>query len=202
MTVFSTAASKNMFERLRRWLPALLAIVPALALAAEIEITNPQIVASDDGYVVSADFSFELNERLEEAVTKGVVLYFVADFEMTRPRWYWLDEKLVSRSQTYRLSYHALTRQYRLSTGGLHQSFDSLSDALRVLSRLRNWLVIDKGAEKAGVRAGDTYTAALRMRLDINQLPRPFQISALGNKDWSLASDWKVWQATLPAEAK
>jgi len=202
MTVFSTAALKNMLERLRRWLPALLAIVPALALAAEIEITNPQIVASDDGYVVSADFSFELNERLEEAVTKGVVLYFVADFEMTRPRWYWLDEILVSRSQTYRLSYHALTRQYRLSTGGLHQSFDSLSDALRVLSRLRNWLVIDKGAEKAGVRASDTYTAALRMRLDINQLPRPFQISALGNKDWSLASDWKVWQATLPAEAK
>jgi hypothetical protein len=202
MTVFSTAALKNMLERLRRWLPALLAIVPVLALAAEIEITNPQIVASDDGYVVSADFSFELNERLEEAVTKGVVLYFVADFEMTRPRWYWLDEKLVSRSQTYRLSYHALTRQYRLSTGGLHQSFDSLSDALRVLSRLRNWLVIDKGVEKAGVRAGDTYTAALRMRLDINQLPRPFQISALGNKDWSLASDWKVWQATLPAEAK
>ena len=202
MTVFSTAALKNVPERLRGWLLALLAMVPALALAAEIEIANPQITASEDGYVVAADFSFELNERLEEAVTKGVVLYFVVDFEMTRPRWYWLDEKLVSRNQTYRLSYHALTRQYRLSTGGLHQSFDSLSDALRMLSRLRNWLVIDKGAEKAGVRAGETYTAALRMRLDTNQLPRPFQIAALGNKDWNLASDWKVWQATLPAEAK
>jgi hypothetical protein len=202
MTVFSTAALKNVPERLRGWLLALLAMVPALVLAAEIEIANPQITASEDGYVVAADFSFELNERLEEAVTKGVVLYFVVDFEMTRPRWYWLDEKLVSRSQTYRLSYHALTRQYRLSTGGLHQSFDSLSDALRMLSRLRNWLVIDKGAEKAGVRVGETYTAALRMRLDTNQLPRPFQIAALGNKDWNLASDWKVWQATLPAEAK
>lgn len=202
MTVFSTAALKNVPERLRGWLLALLAMVPALVLAAEIEIANPQITASEDGYVVAADFSFELNERLEEAVTKGVVLYFVVDFEMTRPRWYWLDEKLVSRSQTYRLSYHALTRQYRLSTGGLHQSFDSLSDALRMLSRLRNWLVIDKGTEKAGVRVGETYTAALRMRLDTNQLPRPFQIAALGNKDWNLASDWKVWQATLPAEAK
>ena len=201
-TVFFTAALKNVPERLRGWLLALLAIVPALVLAAEIEIANPQITASEDGYVVAADFSFELNERLEEAVTKGVVLYFVADFEMMRPRWYWFDEKLVSRSQTYRLSYHALTRQYRLSTGGLHQSFDSLSDALRMLSRLRNWLVIDKDAEKAGVRPGETYTAALRMRLDINQLPRPFQIAALGNKDWNLASDWKVWQATLPAEAK
>jgi hypothetical protein len=191
-----------MLERFRSWLVAVLAMLPVLVLAAEIEIANPQITASEDGFVVSADFSFELNERLEEAVTKGVVLYFVTEFEMTRPRWYWLDEKLVSRNQTHRLSFHALTRQYRLSTGGLHQSFDTLSEALRVLSRLRNWVVIDGRAEKPVVQAGDTYTAALRMRLDINQLPRPFQISALGNKDWSLASEWKVWQATLPVEAR
>ena len=191
-----------MLERFRTWLVAVLAMLPVLVLAAEIEIANPQITASEDGFVVSADFSFELNERLEEAVTKGVVLYFVTEFEMTRPRWYWLDEKVVSRNQTHRLSFHALTRQYRLSKGGLHQSFDTLSEALRVLSRLRNWVVIDGRAEKPGVQAGDTYMAALRMRLDINQLPRPFQISALGNKDWSLASEWKVWQTTLPAEAR
>jgi len=191
-----------MLERVRTWLVAVLAMLPVLVLAAEIEIANPQITASEDGFVISADFSFELNERLEEAVTKGVVLYFVTEFEMTRPRWYWLDEKVVSRNQTYRLSFHALTRQYRLSKGGLHQSFDTLSEALRVLSRLRNWVVIDGRAEKPVVQAGDTYMAALRMRLDINQLPRPFQISALGNKDWSLASEWKVWQTTLPAEAR
>lgn len=203
MTASITVVSKNVLERLRGWLLAMLVVVPALALAGEIEISNQKIAASDDGFVLSADFSFDLNDRLEEAVNKGVVLYFVADFEMTRPRWYWFDEKLASRSQTYRLSYHALTRQYRLSTGGgLHQSFDALSDAVHVLSRLRNWLVIDNAAEKSGVRAGDSVTAALRMRLDINQLPRPFQISALGNKDWSLASDWKVWQATLPTEAQ
>ena len=191
-----------MLERFRTWLVTVFAMLPVLVLAAEIEIANPQITASEDGFVVSADFSFELNERLEEAVTKGVVLYFVTEFEMTRPRWYWLDEKVVSRNQTHRLSFHALTRQYRLSKGGLHQSFDTLSEALRVLSRLRNWVVIDGRAEKPGVQAGDTYLAALRMRLDINQLPRPFQISALGNKDWSLASEWKVWQTTLPAEAR
>jgi hypothetical protein len=202
MMASTIASSKSMLERLRSWLVAVLAMLPVLVLAAEIEIGNPQITASEDGFVVSADFAFELNERLEEAVSRGVVLYFVTEFEMTRPRWYWLDEKVVSRSQTQRLSYHALTRQYRLSRGGLHQSFDTLSEALRVLSRLRNWLVIDGRGEKAGVQAGDTYMAALRMRLDINQLPRPFQISALGNRDWSLASDWKVWQATLPVEAR
>ena len=202
MTVSSTVVLKKLPERLRIWFLAVLALLPALVLAAEIEILNPQITASEDGYVVAADFEFELSDRLDEAVTRGLTLYFVADFEMTRPRWYWLDEKLVNRNQTYRLSYHALTRQYRLSTGGLHQSYESLSAALRALSRLRNWLVIEKGAEKAGVRAGETYTAALRLRLDINQLPRPFQIAALGNKDWSLASDWKIWQATLPPEAR
>lgn len=202
MTGSSTASLKSMFERLRFLLLALLLCAPGLLFAAEIEIGNAQIEATEDGYVLSADFSFELNQRLEEAVSKGVVLYFVAEFELTRPRWYWLDEKMVSRSLTYRLSYHALTRQYRLSTGGLHQSFDSLAEALRVLSRLRNWLVIERGADKSGVRPGEPYVAALRLRLDVNQLPRPFQVTALGNRDWNLASDWKTWQVTLPAEAK
>lgn len=194
--VFITACSKNVLERLRRCL-LLLAFLPALAWAAEIEVSAPQIVAGDDGYVLSADFTFELNQRLEEAVTRGVVLYFVADFELSRPRWYWLDEKVLSRSQTYRLSYHALTRQYRLSTGALHQSFSSLSEAMRMLAHLRNWGVAERG-DKA-IRAGEPYQAALRLRLDVTQLPRPFQISALGNRDWSLASEWKTWPVTLPA---
>ena len=191
-----------MFERFRLWLIVLLLSVSSPLLAAEIDITNAQIEASDDGYVLSADFSFELNQRLEEAVTKGVVLHFALEFELVRPRWYWLDEKVLSRSMTYRLSYHALTRQYRLSTGGLHQSFDSLAEALRMLSRLRNWVIVEKGADNSGVRPGEVLTAALRLRLDVAQLPRPFQISALGNRDWSLASDWKTWQVTVPAEAK
>lgn len=196
----STACSKSVLDQLRRWL-ALLVFVPVLTWAAEIDITDPQLSAGEDGYVLSADFKFELNPRLEEAVTKGVILYFVADFELTRARWYWLDEKLVSRSQVYRLSYHALTRQYRLSTGGLHQSFQSLSEATQVLSRLRNWTVIDKNDKT--VRSGEAYAASLRLRLDVTQLPRPFQISALGNKDWSLGSDWKTWPVNLlPADSK
>ena len=73
----------------------------------------------------------------------------------------------------------------------------ALSEAVQVLARLRNWVVIERGDK--GVRPGESYDAALRLRLDVTQLPRPFQISALGNKDWSLASDWKIWQATLSA---
>ena len=199
MMVSFIACSKSMPDRLRRCLLLLLLCLPMLAWSAEIDVSNPQLSAGDDGYVLSADFSLELNQRLEEAVTKGVVLYFVADFELSRPRWYWLDEKVVSRTQTYRLSYHALTRQYRVSTGGLHQSFQSLSEAVRMLAHMRNWVVVERGDKT--IRPGESYQAALRLRLDLNQLPRPFQISALGNRDWSLGSDWKTWQATLPAVA-
>lgn len=185
------ASSKNWLERLRYWL-LLLVFVPALAWTAEIEVQDPKLSATEDGYVLSADFKFELTSRLEEAVNRGVALNFVTEFELTRERWYWFDSKLVTASQNHRLSYHALTRQYRLSTGGLHQSFETLGDALRVLSRVRQWLVIDKG-----MAAGDGYQAALRLHLDVAQLPRPFQISALGNKDWTLASEWKRWTTAL-----
>lgn len=176
-----------------------LAVLPAAA--AEIEIRQPLLSAGDDGYVLSADFAFELPARLEEAATRGVVLPFVIDFEVTRRRWWWLDETVASRSQTFRLSYHALTRQYRLSVGALHQSFASLDDALRLLSRLRQWPVLDRHQ----LRPGETYEAALRLRLDTSQLPKPFQISALANRDWTLTSDWVRWSfvpPALPSEAR
>jgi hypothetical protein len=159
------------------------------ALAGEVEIRNPQLLADDDAYILTADFSIDFNARLEEAVAKGVHLYFLTEFELTRPRWYWLDEKVISRSQTFRLSYHALTRQYRLSTGALHQSFDTLDETLRMLARLRNWSVVDKAA----VRPDEAYLAGLRVRLDLTQMPKTFQVTAIANRDWNLASDWVRW---------
>jgi len=194
-----TACSTSFFDRLRRWLLPWLLLAPLVAGATEIEIGNPQIADGEDGYTLSADFRFELRPRLEEAVARGLVLTFVVDFEMTRERWYWFDETVAARSQTYSLSYHALTRQFRLSSGGLHQSFATLGEAVAVLSRLRYWPVIEHGGRAP--HPGQTYRAALRMRLDISQLPRPFQITALGNRDWNLASEWKTWAWVAPQPA-
>jgi hypothetical protein len=172
------------------WLAAL------AAQAAEIGVANPQLTASDDGYGVAADFDIKFNASLEEAVNKGVVLYFAADFELSRSRWYWFDEQILRRSKTFQLSYHALTRQYRLSTGALHQSYPTLDDALRVLSHLRNWQVLEKGQ----VKPGQQYLAGLRLRLDLTQMAKTFQVSALANRDWNLSSDWLRW-TFAPAEA-
>src|SRR6185369_12760166 len=104
---------------------AALAITPD-ANADEIEITDARLIQGEDGVTLSADFAFDLNPRLAEVVTNGVPLYFVIDFELTRPRWYWFDEKASAKRIQLRLSYHALSRHYRLSTGVLQQNYPTL----------------------------------------------------------------------------
>ena len=173
-----------------------LLLVAFSAQATDISVRGPQLEQHEDGYSLAADFNINFNSRLEEAVNRGIVLYFAVDFELTRSRWYWFDEQVIRRNKTFRLSYHALTRQYRLSTGALHQSYNSLDEVLRVMSRLRNWQVLEKGETKTE----QLYQAGLRMRLDLTQMPKTFQVSALSNKDWDLSSDWLRWTFT-PTEA-
>ena len=152
----------------------LLALAGAEARGDDIEVPQASLLAVDEGLVLNADFEFELNARLEEVVANGVPLYFRVEFEMTRPRWYWFDERAVSRVLQLRLSYHALSRQYRLSAGLLQQNFSSLEEALNVLKRVRNWLVADRTITFSDA----DYEAAVRMRLDAAMLPRPFQLES------------------------
>ena len=155
--------------------------------ADEIEVVDARLIGTEDGVVLGADFSFELGPRLVEIVTNGVPLYFAVEFELTRPRWYWLDEKTASKRLELRLSYHALSRQYRLSTGVLQQNYPALEEALRVLRRVRNWLVVDRSVPLTDAN----YEAAVRMRLDRALLPKPFQLSAITSRELNLESPWR-----------
>lgn len=175
-----------------------LAIPSSMVWAAEIQIGSAYLTLGDDGYQLNADFTLELSSSLEEMVNRGVPLYFVADFELSHPRWYWLDETLTAKSRTWRLSYHALTRQYRLSSGALYQNFTTLADAMRVMSRLRSWTVVEKGL----LKSGNAYQAALRFRLDLQQLPKPFQLTAFTSREWSFSSDWQRWNFTAGGQDK
>lgn len=162
-------------------------LLAAPAGASPIGVRAVALESTDEGYVANADFDVELTPRIEEALHNGVSLYFVVEFELIRPRWYWFDEKTVASRLQYRLTYHALTRQYRLWTGTLHQPFGSLAEARRVLGRVRSWTVLDREQ----VVAGQTYQVGLRMRLDASQLPKPFQLTALTSPEWTLESEWK-----------
>ena len=163
-----------------------------VARAEGVGVRNVVIESVEDGYQLAADFDMAFSPRLEEAVNRGVPLHFVVEFELSRPRWYWFDEKPIQLSQTYRISYTPLLRQYRLSVGNVYQNFTRFEEVTRVLSRLRGWHVADKGA----LRKEQIYQAGLRMRLDTSQLPKPFQVNAIASRDWTLASDWHRWTLT------
>lgn len=201
MNLTQSAASTPEFHRaahaarpaLVRWLyGAMLALLLlcaglGVARAAEITIEQASIEASDEGYRLSLAYSFELNRGLEDALTRGVPLYFTTEVQLTRHRWYWFDETSLSVSRTVRISYNVLTRQFHTAISGqLQQSFSNLEDAMALIRRPPRWLLGDRNA----LKPGDPYTVGVRMRLDVAQLPKPFQINALNNSDWRLSSDW------------
>ncbi len=183
---------------LMRWLLVLvLAVLPGLAQAGKIEPISAELTAGDEGYVLSAEFQIDLGSHLEEAVSRGVPLYFLLEFDLTRNRWYWANEHIAGTTISYRLSYAALTRQYRLSRGGLYQSFATLEEALRVMARVAALPVVDKGA----VKPGAVYQAALRLSLDRQQLPKPFQVDAIANMGWQVEATTLRWQFVPQAPA-
>jgi hypothetical protein len=160
--------------------------------AEGIEVRRAALVAAEEGYFLEADFEITLNQTLEEALNKGVPLFFLFEFEVIRPRWYWLNEKVFSTQQQYRLAYNALTRQYRIGVGSLYHNFASLEEALDFLSRARRRHVLDPRI----LARGNTYTAGVRMRLDVSQLPKPFQLNALASREWNFGSEWYRWSVT------
>lgn len=181
------------------WMALVAGFIAATPARADtIAVQRASLEADGNGWSLDAQFNFELNSSLEDAVNKGIPLYFTTNFELTRPRWYWFDEQPVSTSQSIRLSFQPLTREYRVSSGGLQLGFSTLDEALAVIKHVTSWHVIDRN----DVRPGETYTASVRMQLDVAFMPKPFQIDAVNNRDWNLASDWKRFNFTVTERAR
>jgi hypothetical protein len=180
-------------QRLLPVLACLLLWLPAQPAHAEgIHIKAAELVPASGGYRLDASYELNLSAIQEDALVRGLTLTFVIEFELVYQRWWTLNlwnKTLAEFSVRHRLSYNALTRQYRLSFGSLHQNFDTVSQALSVLGRVR----YSPAVQDSEVEPGQVYLASLRMRLDTSQLPKPLQIDALGSRDWNLSSDWYRW---------
>jgi hypothetical protein len=187
MTVSISPSWKKRLERTVVLLGCLLTL--GVALAGSIEPKSAALVPDDRGYAVTADFNVQIGPRLEDAVSRGVPLHFRFEIEIKRKRWYWSDEHVAGRVLKYRLSYQALTRQYRLSLGSLHQNFDSLEEALHALGRVARLHVVDKSV----LPANEPLAAAVRLSLDHSQLPKPLQIDALADRDWQVEAGILRW---------
>lgn len=169
------------------------------------EVTQFRLESNSEGVLLSAVVSFDLPPSIEEALLKGVSMFFVAQAEVYRERWYWTDKKVSVAERNMRLVYQPLSRRWRLNvssgsvTGNrtgvaLNQSFDSLEEALAAVQRLSRWKI----ADAAEVDLDYHYNVVFNFRLDTSQLPRPLQISALGQSDWNITTSLR---RPLPAES-
>lgn len=201
MTAFITHCWKNRSPERLTWLAWLACLVLAMAwplhaaAEANVEVTPLRLERSGDELLLSAGLKFELPQPVEEALLKGVAVFFVAEADLLRERWYWVDKRVASVQRHMRLVFQPLTRRWRVAVGSgpitasglgvaLNQNFDTLQDALASVQRISGWRLAEQGELEAGVR----YRLEFRYRLDVSQLPRPLQIGALGQSDWSLGA--------------
>ena len=156
------------------------------AQAQVIKVKQAELEKVESAWLLNANFGIELPPGLENALKKGVTLHFLVQFELTRSRWYWFDEKAVNVQRQVRLSHQPLINQYRINAGGLALNASSLVEALRIAGTIGGWSVI----EATAIDSDKQYEAALRMTLDLGKLPKPFQVDALNSRDWSLSGEW------------
>jgi hypothetical protein len=153
------------------------------------EVTQLQVERNEDGVLLSATVHFELPQAVEDALLKGIPMYFVAEASIYRDRWYWYDKRVAFAARHMRLAFQPLTRRWRLQVSSqpignsgmiLGQMFDSQDEALAAVQRVSRWRI----ADAADVDPDATHNIDFRFRLDISQLPRPFQIGAVGQAEW------------------
>jgi hypothetical protein len=160
---------------------ACLLLAPA-ARAQGIELATLKAERDEDALSLSFNTVFELPRPVEEALQKGVPIYFTAEVSVYRNRWYWRDARIARVTRSWRLAWQPLTRQFKVSTGGLNQSYSNLSDALLSLRGVSGWRI----AEKSELEDEGRFYLEFSYRLDTNQLPKPMQIGLGSPQGWGL----------------
>lgn len=168
---------------------------PAQAQVSSVEIAQLRVDRADDGLFLTAQIKLDLPSIVEDALNKGVAMFFVVEADLLRDRWYWYDRKVSVAVKHIRLAYLPLTRRWRLNMSpepignvglgvSFGQNFDSLPDALQAVQRISRWKIAEAGALDADAR----HNIEFRFRLDMTQLPRPFQIGVVGQSEWNLVA--------------
>ena len=184
-----------------------LLLAPSPSAAAPTEITQLRVERADDGVYLSANVRFDVPAVVEDALLKGIAIFFVVVADIYRDRWYWTDPRVASAARTLRLAYQPLTGRWRVnivsglitSSSGLratlNQNYETLPEALSAIQRLTRWKI----ADASEIEADANYALELNFRLDLSQLPRPFQIGVAGQRDWTISAQLKDQLRLTPA---
>ena len=168
-------------RRALAWLAC--ALLLALTVrAADSELVAFEIMHNEEGVLLTYAVNLDLSRSVDDALTKAVPLYFVAEAEVFRDRWYWRDLRVANAVRTWRIVYQPLTTTYRVTFAGRSQNYTSREEAFTAISRGARWKV----AEPGQVEDGSRHYVEFSFRLDTSLLPRPMQIGIGGQADWAL----------------
>ena len=166
------------------WLWAL-----ALAAAAQgVELASLSARRAEGALELEFSARVTLPKAVEDALWRGVPLYFVAEATLLRSRWYWRDERVARVTRSWRVAYQPLTGTWRVGLGGLNQSYGTLTEALAAASSSAGW----KLAELSTLGTDKGYYVEFDYRLDTSQLPGPMQfgLGGLGGQgDWTVRAE-------------
>ena len=171
------------------WLARLACLLASFVLrtgpvrATGPELSGFEVVPSDEGVLLSYVVNFDLPRSVDDALSKAVPLFFVAEAEVFRSRWYWRDQRVAHAVRIWKIVYQPLTATYRVTFGGLSQNYISRDEAFAAISRGSRWKV----AEAGQIDDGSHHYLEFSYRLDTSLLPRPMQIGIGGQADWSLS---------------
>ncbi len=161
--------------------------VPAVADSGSI-VRYARVKTVGDLYVLNASINLVLTDAARNALLSGVPLVFELEMAIVRPRKWWPDEQVADMDQKFRLSYHALSRQFlvqNLNTG-IQETYSRLVDALERIGELKDFPLIDATL----LDPGRHYILELRVRLDIERLPFPLMVQGYLSRDWRIDSGW------------
>lgn len=185
------------------WLVASL-LVPIFTITARAEEVARASVERIDPLVINgqlsidADIGLQLNTTMKQALSRGVPLYFSLDLEIEQPRWWWLNKTIVDASLERRLSYNALTRSWRVSTGDLAITAASYDEAMAWLTRIRDWPVVMSDRFEPDRQ----YLGQVRIRLDTDRLARPLQMDSINRNNWALSSPWRPFEFSIRRDTR
>ena len=178
------------WQRSRRAVAVLFQVLVLVALwavpmarASDPQLASFEVVSNEEGVLLTYAVNGELSRSVDDALGKGVPLYFVAEAELFRDRWYWRDLRVANASRVWRIVYQPLTSTYRVTFGGLSQNYNSREEAFAAISRTSRWKI----AEPGQVADGSRHYLEFNYRLDTSLLPRPMQIGIGGQADWNYA---------------
>lgn len=168
-------------QGLALWL-LLWALGTSLVRAQGVELALLDLQRQEGDLTLDFEVRLALPKSVEDAMQRGVPVYFVAEAALYRGRWYWRDERLARVQRSWRVAFQPLTTTWRVGFGGFNQNFPSLAEALSVVSRSTRWKV----AELSQLDPDSKHYLEFSWRLDSSQLPSPLQLGLGGQAEWLL----------------